>query len=91
LALPPHARPRTSRTRQAGTHEGNPAEITGILNHRIFQTVFFERLDVGERRGNSAAGVSRLATGERTDAQKVKGLSHHGQTHTTIGGQMLST
>jgi len=39
----------------------------------------------------TSAGVSRSATGERTDAHKVKGLSHHGHPQATIRDQMLST
>lgn len=31
-----------------------------------------------------SAGVSCSTTGERTDAQKVKGLSHHGHPQATI-------
>jgi hypothetical protein len=44
----------------------------------------FERLDSVKGRAISSAGVSRSARGERTDAHKVKGLSHHGQPQATI-------
>jgi hypothetical protein len=39
----------------------------------------------------TSAGVSCSTTGERTDAQKVKGLSHHSHAQATIRGQILST
>src|SRR6185369_6356035 len=51
----------------------------------------FERLDSVKGRASSSAGVSRSARGERTDAHKVKGLSHHGHPQATTRGQILST
>jgi hypothetical protein len=48
------------------------------------KTDSFERLDSVKGRAISLAGVSRSATGERTDAHKVKGLSHHGHAQATI-------
>jgi len=50
----------------------------------VSKTDSFERLDSVKGRAISSAGVSPSATGKRTHAHKVKGLSHHGHPQITI-------